>query len=92
MNTERARILICAFLIFAVMVSAIAAVYARHEARKMFVELQELRSERDRLEVEWGQLRLEQSTWSSHARVERLARERMGMKSPDPLETRTVQP
>ena len=36
------------------------------------------------LEVEWGQLQLEQSTWAAHARVEKIAREKLGMKAPQP--------
>jgi len=32
--------------------------------------------------VEWGQLQLEQSTWAAHGRVEKLARERLGLSAP----------
>ena len=53
---------ICAGLAAAVMVSAIAAVYAKHKSRKLFVELQTLTAERDRLEMDWGRLQIEQST------------------------------
>ena len=38
---------ICATLAAAVMVSAVAAVYAKHKSRKLFVELQTLTAERD---------------------------------------------
>ncbi len=69
-------------LLVAVLSSAIAAVYAKHESRKLFTELQALKNERDRLEVHWGQLQIEQSTWSGHARVEKLAREKMRMRDP----------
>ena len=34
------------------------------------------------LEVEWGQLQLEQSTWAAHARIEKLAREKLAMRPP----------
>jgi cell division protein FtsL len=66
----------------AVVVTAIACVYARHESRKQFTHLQELIAKRDDLEVEWGKLKIEQSTWSTHARVEQLAREKMQMLNP----------
>ena len=70
-------------LALAVLGSGIACVYVRHEARKLFVELQRLENERDRLEIEWGQLRLEQSTWATHARVENMARDELNMIEPD---------
>jgi len=69
-------------LVFVVMASAIGSIYAKHEARKLFTELQRLNVERDRMEVEWGQLQIEQSTWSTYARVEQLAREDMKMRPP----------
>ena len=75
-----------------VVASAIAAVYAKHETRKLFTELQTLTAERDRLEVDWGRLLIEQSTWSNHARVERLAREEMGMVEPAAGRTQVFKP
>ena len=46
------------------------------------MQLEKLNRERDRLEIEWGQLQLEQSTWAAHARIEKVARERLHMKPP----------
>jgi len=85
------RFAIITALSFAVVASAIASVYARHEARQQFTELQRLNAERDELAVEWGRLQIEQSTWSTHARVESLARKKMGMRSPDSAEIVVVQ-
>jgi cell division protein FtsL len=68
--------------------SAVAAVYAKHESRRHFVELQALNAERDRLAVEWGQLQIEQSAWSTHARVEQIARDDMGLRPPTPEQIR----
>ena len=76
-----------AVMVLLVMISAIANVYAKHESRKSFTDLQVLTSERDRLEVEWGKLQIEQSTWSTYARVEQLARKQMHMRIPDPGQT-----
>ena len=75
-----------------VLASAVAAVYAKHENRKLFAELQGLTDERDQLEVDWGRLQMEQSTWSTHARVEQLARDQMHMRSPAADEIRMVTP
>ena len=66
----------------AVLASAVGAVYARHEARKLFVELQALERTRDELNMEWGRLRIEQGMLATHARVERLASEKLGMRIP----------
>ncbi len=57
-------------LVFAAVcvMSAMALVYTKHEARKLFVELEGLSHERDELNIEWGQLQIEQSTWATHAR------------------------
>ncbi|MSR09701.1 MAG: cell division protein FtsL [Gammaproteobacteria bacterium] len=77
-------------LALAVLVSALASVYAKHKSRKLFVELQALVAERDRLEMDWGRLQIEQSTQSSPARVERLARERLAMRTPTPDDVELV--
>lgn len=81
-----------AALVGAVLASAVAAVYAKHENRKLFAELQALTSARDDLEMDWSRLQMEQSTWSTHARVEQLAREQMHMRNPAPDEVKMVRP
>ena len=78
---ERSRA-IAAGLACAVLVSALGSVYAKHKSRKLFVELQTLVEERDSLELDWGRLQIEQSTQGHPARVERLARERLAMRTP----------
>jgi cell division protein FtsL len=75
-----------------VFASAVAAVYAKHENRKLFAELQMLIDARDQLEVDWSRLQMEQSTWSTHARVEEQAREQMHMRNPAADEIRMVVP
>jgi cell division protein FtsL len=54
------------------------------------MELQSLTQERDQLEVDWSRLQIEQSAWSTHARVEQLARGEMGMRYPAADEQRLV--
>ena len=60
-------------LALACVISALALIYTRHEARTLFIELEALSDERDALNIEWGQLQIEQSTWARHARIERVA-------------------
>jgi len=71
-------------LLVAVIATAMGAAYAKHSSRKLFIELQALETERDGMNVEWGQLQLEQSTHTTHGKVEFAARKRLGMEIPDP--------
>ncbi len=66
-----------------VFVSAVEVVFARHQTRKLFVEIQDLEKERNMLDEEWGRLQLEQSTWATDDRVESLARDELKMKTPE---------
>ena len=75
-----------------VLVSSAGAVYTRHRARELFVELESLHRHSDNLDIEWGQLQLEQSAWSTHAFVERVASTRLKMAIPDPARIQVVQP
>ncbi len=92
MTPARRTHVVLAALGVVVLVSAVASVYAKHQSRKLFVELQALVGERDRLEMDWGRLQIEQSTQASHARVERIARERLAMRAPSPAEVELVSP
>lgn len=71
-------------LIVLVLASALGLVAAQHQSRKLFIELERLQTRERALDVEWGQLQLEQSTWAAHARVEKVARERLHLVTPDP--------
>lgn len=69
-------------LMAVLMLCALAVVNAQHRARTLFIELEALKKEARDLEVEWGKLQLEQGTLTSHARVETLAKTRLGLISP----------
>ncbi|HEX5339944.1 MAG TPA: cell division protein FtsL [Gammaproteobacteria bacterium] len=81
-----------ALLMLAMLLSAFAVVDARHENRVLFAQLQQLRQQRDALNVEWGQLLLEQSTWSTHARVEQMATQKLDMVLPQHVEIVVMPP
>jgi cell division protein FtsL len=72
-------------------ISAMALVYTKHEARKLFVELEGLTHERDDLNIEWGQLQIEQSTWATHARIEQVAVDRLSLVRPGSSEIYIVE-
>jgi len=55
------------------------------------MKLQHLQQETESLQVEWSQLLLEQGTWGSDVRVEKLARIRLHMVLPEPNEVAILQ-
>lgn len=59
---------------------ALALVTSQHKARRLYVELQQEHERAKQLEVEWGQLQLEQRTWAMHGRVEKIATEKLNMR------------
>lgn len=70
-----------------VLFCALALVTSQHRARKVFQAI-EAEQERSRaLEVEFGQLQIEQSTWAVHTRIERVAVDRLKMRRPDAATT-----
>ena len=80
---QRMRVLIMVTFLFSMLLgSAILLIYSKHQSRKLFVELQPLNYQVDALNTEWSQLQLEQSTWSGHGRIERIARNRLSMVMP----------
>lgn len=69
-------------LVLMIVLSAIAVSWSVHQTRFLTNEMQFLQRQQDDLQTQWGQLLLEHSTWGGYARVERLAREKLGMGIP----------
>ena len=84
--TSRTQMLANGLLLAGVLLSGIGVVYAKYLSRQHFVELELLRKEWEQIEIEWGRLQLEQSTLSTHGRVEKTARGRLDMHIPAPQE------
>lgn len=79
--------------LFLVLIScALGVVTSQHKARKLFVELQKEQERAKQLDVEWGQLQLEQSTWAMHARIEKMASRELRMRVPPPSRIQVVPP
>lgn len=66
-------------LVLGVIASAIGVVYSKHLARGLTTQWEQSQAQRDKLDVEWRNLRLEQSAMAEHSRVEEIARERLRM-------------
>jgi cell division protein FtsL len=81
------------FLLLAALVAcAMAVVASQHKARKLYVELQREQATAKQLDVEWGQLQLEQGTWATHARIERIATRELNMRLPVAGRVEVIQP
>lgn len=80
-------------LLLAVLVAcALALVTSQHRARKIFTDLERELERTRNLDIEYGQLQLEASTWGLHSRVEKIAASALAMRAPDLRRTRLVNP
>jgi cell division protein FtsL len=84
-QADQPLMLVVVFALVCVL-GAVALVYTKHESRKLFVELEGLTQERDALNIEWGQLQIEQSTWAQLARIEQVAGEELSLVRPKTTE------
>lgn len=66
---------------------ALATVTAQHSARKLFQSLEAEQERARQLDVEFGQLQLELSTWATAPRIEKIAREKLKMNVPEASRT-----
>ena len=69
---------------------ALGLVTSQHKARKLFSDLEREQERARNLDIEYGQLQLEASTWGLHSRVEKIAGSALGMRAPDPRRVRLV--
>ncbi len=86
MKSQHLQLSVCLPLAAAVVISGVWAIRTKHQARQLFVELESLNRERDRLQVDWGRLQLEESTVGAHSQVEAVVRERLSLDHPMPDE------
>jgi cell division protein FtsL len=91
MQVRRQPFLLVFVFALVCVISAMALVYTKHESRKLFVELEQLTQERDELNIEWGQLQIEQSTWAQHARIEQVATDDLSLVRPDTTEIYVIE-
>jgi cell division protein FtsL len=77
-------------LVLLILTSSFATIYSTHACRALYTQLQELESSQWYLQEDYGRLVLEQSTWASHYRVEKVARADLGMTAPDLAKIKVV--
>jgi cell division protein FtsL len=80
------------FLLAILIMCALALITSQHKARKLYGELQKEAVLSRKLDVEWGQLQLEQSTWAMHSRIETEATQKLNMQVPGPSRTQVILP
>ena len=73
-------------LLLIAVLCALGTVSSNHRARKLVTEYEREQNRMRDLDVEWGQWQLEQSTWANHARIEQIARDKLGMRVPPPAQ------
>lgn len=69
-----------------ILMSSIAVVFLRHKHRVLFLALQSLQVERDRLSVQWGKLMIQEATSGQPAKIEAAAKHSLGMMVPGPTQ------
>ncbi len=77
-------------LLLAILVCSLSVVTSQHKARRLFQTLESEQERARQLEVEFGQLQLELSTWATSPRIEKIAREKLKMRTPEPGKIITV--
>lgn len=76
------RLITLCLLLGITLASSVGLVYVQHMRRDLFTDLKSLEKGRDRMDVEWGQLQLESSTWAAQARIEQVAIEKLQFQVP----------
>ena len=77
-------------LLLAAVFCALGVITSQHKARKLFQALEAEQERAKQLDVEIGQLQIELSTWATSPRIEKIARERLKMRTPEPARVLTA--
>ena len=69
-------------LVFGLLFSALGVIYMKDLNRRLFIQYQALQAQKAQSLIQWGKLLLEQSTWSTQSRIQRIAQKQLGMIVP----------
>jgi cell division protein FtsL len=83
MTRETIELTAAGFLLVAIVATGVTKLTTVHESRRLFQEFEELKREQDRLLDDWSRWQIEQGRLASHARVDMIAREDLGLVEPD---------
>ncbi len=74
-------------LLALVVACALGVVTSQDRERKLFGDLETEQATAKKLDEEWTQLQLEQSTWATNQRVDSIASRQLGMRLPETATT-----
>jgi cell division protein FtsL len=77
-------------LLIAVLASALYLVHTQYESRRLYVELEKAAAQSRKLESEKDSLQVEKSAQATPLRVEKLAKEKLQMRTVSPAVTQYV--
>ncbi|QIB67714.1 cell division protein FtsL [Kineobactrum salinum] len=89
-HNHRSRQVLLVALLLLSLASALAVIRSSHHCRQLYAQLQQLEADQWYLHEDYGRLLLEQSTWASHYRVERVAKRELDMQPPPLQELKVV--
>ncbi len=72
--------MVLAFMCFCM---AVGVIYTKHLNRQKHIELSQIQSSLDQLDIEWSRLQIEESTFSEHGLIEAVAAQRLEMVFPE---------
>lgn len=75
-------------LLIAILVAcALSLVTAQYNERRLFVDLERAQADTRKLEIEWNQLQIDQTTYSKHSLIDSIARRDLQMQPVTPART-----
>lgn len=77
-------------LLLAILVCSLSVVTSQHKARRLFQTMEAEQERARQLEIEFGQLQLELSTWATSPRIEKIAHDKLKMRTPETAKIVTV--
>lgn len=77
-------------LALAIVATAMTTIVITHETRLLTITENELMDERDKLDIEWRHLLLEQNALAEHSRVSDIAKSKLEMARPSPLKEKII--
>ena len=79
-------------LLLALIASSLYLVKVSYEGRRLYAELDRAKAEEHRLDTDYERLQVEQRAQATPLRVEKVAREKLGMRTANPAVTEYVVP
>ncbi len=82
--------ILIALLLLLSLISSITVIFVKNQYRNMFIEMQQIKSQEQKLNTQHSQLLLEQSTWQSQGRVANSAEKKHNMKEITPNDMKII--